>query len=352
MEQSPLGIGIVGAGANTRARHIPGFRQLDGVEIVGVVNSTPESTARVAQEFGIPRTYPSWQSLVDDPNIDAVMLGTWPNLHCEVTCAALESGKHVLTEARMARNASEAHRMLATAKKHSNLVAQVVPSPFGLVQNEAVRELIANGYLGELRELVVIGAADTFWDVNQPLHWRQDRDISGMNILSLGILHESAMRWTPPTTRVLAQATIFQPHRQPSPPLGKSEATVPDSVQIVTQLEGGARGLYHIGGLNLFGPGNQIHLYGSRGTLRFEMTPVERLLIGSAGQSSLHEMEIPEEKRGGWRVEAEFVGAIRGQEQVRLTDFATGVKYMEFTEAVTRSASRDLPVELPLTDIN
>ena len=42
---------------------------------------------------------------------------------------------------------------------------------------------VAAGFLGEFRELVVIGAADTFWDANQPLHWRQVREISGMNIL-------------------------------------------------------------------------------------------------------------------------------------------------------------------------
>ena len=37
-------VGIVGAGANTRLRHIPGFRAIRGVELAGVVNSSPEST--------------------------------------------------------------------------------------------------------------------------------------------------------------------------------------------------------------------------------------------------------------------------------------------------------------------
>ena len=55
-------------------------------------------------------------------------------------------------------------------------------------------------------------------------------------------------------------------------------------------------------------------------------------------------------KRGGWRVEAEFVGAIRGYEKVRFTDFATGVKYMEFTEAVSRSAASQTRVPLPLPE--
>ena len=54
--------------------------------------------------------------------------------------------------------------------------------------------------------------------------------------------------------------------------------------------------------------------------------------------------------QGDWRVEDEFIGAIRGTETIRLTDFTTGVKYMEFTEAVARSAESGQPVDLPLAD--
>jgi predicted dehydrogenase len=126
--------------------------------------------------------------------------------------------------------------------------------------------------------------------------------------------------------------------------------TVPDSVQVVTELENGGRGVYHLSGVCHFGPGHQIHLYGSEGTIKYEMTPVERLLTARAGDSQLLEFEIPKEKRGGWRVEAEFIGAIRGNEKVRFTDFATGMRYMEFTEAVARSARTGAPVSLPLPE--
>ena len=47
-----------------------------------------------------------------------------------------------------------------------------------------------------------------------------------------------------------------------------------------------------------------------------------------------------------FQTEEEFISAIRGQESVRFTDFATGLKYMEFTDAVHRSAETNLPVEL------
>ncbi|MDA0589118.1 MAG: Gfo/Idh/MocA family oxidoreductase [Planctomycetota bacterium] len=201
-----LRVGIVGAGANTRLRHVPGFRAIAGVELAGVVNRSPESTARAASEFDIPKTYRDWRELVSDPDLDAVMIGTWPNLHCEVTRAALAAGKHVLTEARMARNLAEARQMLEASQARPDLVAQIVPSPFGLEHHEALTRLIADGFLGELREFVVISADDSFHDETKPLHWRQDREISGVNTLALGIIHEAATRWVPSPDRVFAQA--------------------------------------------------------------------------------------------------------------------------------------------------
>lgn len=238
--------------------------------------------------------------------------------------------------------------MLEAAHEHSDLVKQIVPSPYGLVQQPYVRGLLDDGFLGEFRELVVLGVDDAVWDTTRPLHWRQDVEISGLNILALGILHETAMRWAPAVQRVFSQMTIFN-RTFPTPDgSGTVEATVPDSVQVVAELEGGGRGLYHLSGINLFGPGRQIHLYGSEGTIRYEITPRERLLIGKAGDTELREVDIPQEQRGSWRVEEEFIEAIRGDGTVHFTDFATGVKYMEFTEAVTRSAATNQPINLPM----
>jgi hypothetical protein len=121
MNETPLRIGIVGAGENTKLRHIPGLKAIKGVEIVSVCNRSLESGERVAKEFGISEVYKNWQELVRDKDIDAVVIGTWPYMHCPVTVAALEAGKHVMCEARMACNAKEAHRMLDAARICPNL---------------------------------------------------------------------------------------------------------------------------------------------------------------------------------------------------------------------------------------
>src|SRR5438128_1692182 len=101
-------IGLIGAGGNTRLRHIPGFLALPDVELAAVCNRRPESTEAIAREFKVPRTYARWEELIADSAIDAVCIGTWPYLHCPITLAALNAGKHVLTEARLSMNAAEA----------------------------------------------------------------------------------------------------------------------------------------------------------------------------------------------------------------------------------------------------
>lgn len=348
MSAESLRIGIVGAGANTRLRHIPGLRAMPGVEIVGVCNRTPESTQDSVDDLGIRHGFASWQELVSSPEIDAVVIGTWPNMHCDITLAALDAGKHVLTEARMASDLAQARKMHEAAQSHPELVAQLVPSPFGLEVGPAITRLLNDGYIGDLREAIVIGADDMFWDYSQPLHWRQTSSVSGKNVLALGILHETLMRFAPPVTQVFAQSTIFEPQRPVLETESFEQVTVPDSVQILTQFEGGGRGVYHLSGTVLHGPGKQIHLYGSRGTVKFIFEDHDRLFLGHPGDDELKEFEVPRDEQGRWQVEEDFVKAIRGESPLGMNDFSIGVQYMEFTEAVHLSAERNQPVSLPL----
>src|SRR5262249_16938475 len=78
--------------------------------------------------------------------------------------------------------------------------------------------------------------------------------------------------------------------------------------------------------------------FGTDGTLRVEVGP-RRLSGGRRGDKALAEIAIPAAQRIGWRVEEEFVNAVRGREQVTPTSFQDGVRYMEFTDAVSRSAA-------------
>jgi predicted dehydrogenase len=353
MAHAPLRVGLIGAGANTRLRHIPGLLALPDVQLVAVCNRRSESTAAVAREYGIPRTFERWEDLVADEAIDAVVIGTWPYLHCPITLAALDAGKHVLTEARLAMNAREAHAMLAAARKHPRLTTQVVPSPYGLKGHRVMRDHIDAGFLGELREVRVVSVGGWLADPAAPLSWRQDRDLSGYNMLTLGIVHESVQRWTPPPVRVLAQATAFTAARIDPQSGARRNVGTPDSVQVLTVLQGGARGVYHVSGVDAFGEEASITLYGTAGVLHYDLNSdrvhgTSRASHRSLPLRDLPEIPIPAEKAMGWRVEADFVSAIREGTPIHFTDFATGVAYMEFTEAVARSAVGGIAVPLPL----
>jgi predicted dehydrogenase len=349
-------VGMIGAGANTRLRHIPGLRAIDGVQLIAVCNRRPESTRAIAQEFGIPRAYEHWEQVVADPDIDAVVIGTWPYLHCPITVAALRAGKHVLTEARLSMNAAEAHRMLQEARAHPKLVTQVVPSPFGLKGHDVVRQRTASGFLGELREVHVFSYGAALADPATPLSWRQDASLSGFNTLSLGILHETLQRWAPPPVQVVALVhahigSRIDPQSGVRRPVG-----TPDSVQVLAALAGGARASYHLSGVTPFGQAAGIHLYGGDGVLMYDLL-TDRLRGMSAREGgtpgpadTLPEIPIPPEQARTWQVEADFIAAIRDGRPVEFTAFETGVAYMEFTEAVARSAELGEVVPLPLEE--
>jgi predicted dehydrogenase len=66
--------------------------------------------------------------------------------------------------------------------------------------------------------------------------------------------------------------------------------------------------------------------------------------MGQRHDAALKEVNIPAEQAGYWRVEEEFINAIRGLEKVKLTTFEDGLKYMQFTEAVHRSCSLGVKV--------
>ncbi len=339
----PIRIGIVGAGANTRARHIPGLRAQPDVTLTGVCNRTRESGAAVAREFDIPRVHERWADLVADPAVDAVVIGTWPNLHAPVTLAALAAGKHVLTEARLALNATEARAMLEASRAHPELITQVVPSPFSLGVDQTIRRLLAEKFIGELLAIEHRDAGG-WLDRQSPLTWRQDRDKSGLNVMLLGIVYEMIMRWAGEATLVTALAKTFVRQRRNA--AGElQDVLIPDHLDVLADLACGAQLRIRQSAVTALDEGAGTWLFGSEGTLRFHDG---KLYGAQRGETALGPIEISPYERGAWRVEAEFIGAIRGTEKVRLTTFADGVKYMEFTEAVARSLAERRAIALPL----
>ncbi|MEE8443170.1 MAG: Gfo/Idh/MocA family oxidoreductase, partial [Dehalococcoidia bacterium] len=233
-------IGIVGAGRNVWERHIPGFREIEGVELVSVCNRSRESSERSAAEFGIPTVYDNWLELVEADDTDAICIGTWPYMHCAMTLASFENDKHVLTEARMSMNALEAHAMLEASRAAPHLVAQIVPSPRTLRADRTVHEMIAGGYLGDILAVEMRATRSSFADPEGPMHWRHDRDMSGYNIMDMGIYYEALMRWIGPASEVMAMTKTVVKQRKDAQGVLRA-VSVPDHVDILCKMVCGAQ---------------------------------------------------------------------------------------------------------------
>ena len=345
-------IGLIGAGGNTRSRHIPGFKAIEGVELVSVANRSVESGQKVADEFGIPKVAANWLEVLEDETVDAVCIGTWPYMHAPLTIAALEHGKHVLCEARMAMNADEGHEMLTTSRLCPGQVAQIVPAPHTLAFDQTIIEIIASGGIGDLIAIDArITAGSDFPNGSSPLHWRHERDFSGNNVMSMGIWYEAMMRWVGPAASVYAIGQAVVPHRLDAKG-ARVPTPIPDHIDVVGALAQGGQMRFNVSTVVGHAPAAaDVHIFGTEGTLRLHQgtsTPMA-LFHGARGEDGLKEVEIDPAKRGGWRVEEEFINAIRGIEEVTHTDFRTAATYMEWTDAVAHSCRAGEQVTLPLS---
>ncbi len=343
--EGPIRVGIIGAGGIVSSTHVPGLKRQPGVELVSVANRSLESSRRAADELGIRNAYANWQELLAAGGLDAVLIGTWPYMHKEITLAALDRGLHVLCQARMANDAAEAREMLAASQRHPAQVCQLVPSSGTYRIDRALQRLLGERFVGDLLSVEVEMLQRGFASFDGELDWRHDPEFSGINVLNVGGTYESAMRWLGPGNRVMAMTRVQIPTRRDEQ--GKQRAaTIPDHVEVLYELGNGAPVHMKFSETTGLSSGNQIWIFGSEGTIFVDNE--QKIFVGKRGDSALAELPNPREQQAFHRVEEEFINAIRGRERVALNTFEIGVRYMEWTEAIYRSAASGTAVTLPL----
>jgi len=286
-ETETVRVGIIGAGGVVRGRHIPALQRIPGVEIPLIWSRTPEKAQAVAAEFGINATADHWQEVIESPEVDAVIIATPPVLHLPATLAALSAGKHVLCQARMARNLDEARQMLSAART-SKLVTALYPARPGLKGDRVMRRLLhEEGFVGDIREVRVTGMHRP--PTPQGYSWKQDPDVAGLNIMRLGMWVEVVNRWVGPAIRVMALGRTHG-HQQRS-----EDGDMPDSLAVVAELECGAVASYHLSDCVAAGPGHSVEIYGTRGALVYQLLSDE--ISGTPdGMTHLQPIEIPVEE--------------------------------------------------------
>lgn len=315
-----LRIGIIGAGGIVRLRHLPGLRQLPGLEITAVSNSSPDSARRFCQEFAPEAEIVSrWQDLAARSDLDIVWIGATPHLHAPATIAALEAGKHVFCQARMARDLSEARQMLDAAVAHPDQVTMLCPPPQGLDWDGWIRDLLAQKIVGDVRQLRLQS-----WNAqlaSPDIHWRLRSDLSGKNMLSLGIHTEIIQRWLGRLIPTAAKSAIYTPG-----------ADLPQALTVAATVSSGAQAVLDFSGVYPGPVREQLEIIGSTGTLLLDYKSGE---VRLSTTSSSEILTPPPDKLRPWQVEADFIHAVRHPEAPRPhPDFHDGYAYMEVVDRV------------------
>ena len=115
-QHAPIGAGIVGTGF-AAAAHAEALRRVRGVEIAGVAGSTREKAERAAAAFGARAAFADYGALVADVHVDVVHDCTPNHVHAEINAAALEAGKHLLSEKPLALDSRETAELVDHAAR-------------------------------------------------------------------------------------------------------------------------------------------------------------------------------------------------------------------------------------------
>ena len=235
----PIRIGIIGAGNFTRSRLLPNLLKLPGVEVAAVANRSLPSAQHVADEFGIPAALDDWREVLLRDDLDAVLVGTQPYFHHQAVMNALNAGKHVLCQTRMATSLRDAREMLRK-QQETGLKALLVRSGNYLRGHRYVKHLLDTGYLGQIRQVFAYYFVGNYADSKAPLHRRQDsRNFGAINPMALGIYWDVLRPWFGHPRRLFAHASVFTPEREETAGGPRVSIDMPDSITVIAEMEGG-----------------------------------------------------------------------------------------------------------------
>jgi predicted dehydrogenase len=172
-------------------------------------------------------------------------------------------------------------------------------------------------------------------DPNAPAHWRQRIEISGLNVMTLGIYVEVLQRWFGDIDGLFARGKILYPDRQ------GYNVIIPDALSVLCHFANGAEGVLEFSGIHAQATGDRLEVYGSAGTLIYDFT-ADVIKAGRVGDSALEEVKVPKELAKEWTVENDFLDAVKaGSDERPNPTFEDGLRYMRVVQAVADSRARN-----------
>ncbi|HEY7736073.1 MAG TPA: Gfo/Idh/MocA family oxidoreductase [Candidatus Limnocylindrales bacterium] len=249
-----VGAAVIGTGFIGTV-HVEQLRRI-GVQVRGVLGSTPERGAARAESLGVGRAYPSLEALLDDPSVEIVHVTSPNHLHVPQARQVLDAGRHVVCEKPLAMTADEAAELVAMAAS-TGLVNAVNFNIRFYPLHQHVRELVAGGALGDVR--FVTGRYFQDWLLlDTDWNWRLEPEQGG----TLRAIGDIGSHWLDlatfltgqQVTAVMADLATFIPRRaQPQGPVEtfsterssdtvEREMVTEDAAAVLLRFANGARG--------------------------------------------------------------------------------------------------------------
>ncbi len=328
----PRGVGVVGCGKIGAIRAAVAAADPRS-RLIAVADVVADRAADIANREGVACS-PSWQSLIDRDDIEAVVVATTHDQLAPVSLAALRAGKHVLCEKPMSTNVAEAAGLLE-ATRHAGRVLKV---GFNHRYHPAIlraRQAVDEGQLGPL--LFIRCRYGHGGRPGYEHEWRMDPARSGGGeLLDQGIHAIDLFRWflgelsevTGLTATWVWPTTVednaFAFFRTPAGQVASLHASWTQWKNLFSFEIFGERGAAIVTGLG-----------GSYGTE--ELSVYHRADLGGAPREEHFEFPGPD---GSWTAEwADFMSAIEGGPS-RSADAADGAAALALVEAVYESARR------------
>ena len=267
MNAHDLSVGIIGLGYG-RA-HIPAF-QANGCRVVAVCQRDEATAKAVAARYGVPRTFTSWQTMLDTARPEIVVIATPPHLHHAIALRAFAAGAHVLCEKPLAMTRAEAQSMVAAAARAGRIGMTAFNWRFTAAMGE-LHAAVAAGAVGRVFHLASRWFGSRLADANAASSWRQDRAQAGHGAMGdQGVHVIDLIRWSfGEFTRVVVNSGVAYPAR--SAPGVSRPADTDDYCTVLAELASGAQVTFSVSRVAHATNDQSLEVWGTEGALRYRL---------------------------------------------------------------------------------
>lgn len=270
-------IGVIGVGLWGARAHIPALLACDEVEVVAVADPDAERAESVAEQFGVRHVFGGGHELLNGVDkLDAVVIATPTDTHHDLVVAACGRGVHILCEKPLAYDVAQA-RDLVQALDARRLIGKLGFLFRFSPAIQRMKQLIDDGYIGEIQLIEVLTINAQFMDPIRPLHWKMQRSrANGGVFVEYGAHSIDLALWLAgPISRLVAHGvTLIQ--ERPTDGTQTAVVTMDDTASWITEHQGGAQGLFRTGWASLPIGGGGLRVYGTSGSLAWHLDPTGR----------------------------------------------------------------------------